>query len=146
MKHRLLFISFFTHVAQYSSSFVSKRDGWLQSPKGTQYARSPVSCFGRDRTSRHSISLHYSSTWMNENDSTETQKTTKAKGKGPLGRKSYISSIRSRNLVDAIPLERNNGNEISIRFDCASTNGSNLIVVSGETGSGKKRQGRFFCF
>jgi hypothetical protein len=86
--------------------------------------------------------LRYSSPGMNS-DSTKEKKIASSAEKN----KSYVSMIRSCNLAGVVAATNEEGdmeeqgtcrsNDITLRFQRGSLSGSNLIAVTGETGSGK---------
>ena len=51
--------------------------------------------------------------------------------------KSYVSAIRSCNLAGVIGTNGRHNNEIEVNLNAGSEDGSNLVAVTGETGSGK---------
>jgi ABC-type glutathione transport system ATPase component len=86
--------------------------------------------------------LRYSSPALNGDSAKENNIASSAEKN-----KSYVSMIRSCNLAGVVAATNEEGNmeeqgtgrsnDITLRFQRGSLSGSNLIAVTGETGSGK---------
>ena len=83
------------------------------------------------RVPRISTKIEYASPGMSDNNELRKPNAKLSQSK------SYVSAIRSCNLAGVIGTKGEHSNQIEFKFNAGSQNGTQLVAVTGETGSGK---------